>query len=72
MAKCNEIISKMMLYDNDDEHKGNNVDSEVNLHYKHPVLQYNTHHMHFGHYYYWHNKNYKKNKGIIGDDMGII
>jgi len=43
MTKCNEIISKMMLYDNDDEHMGSNADSEENLHYKHPVLQYNTH-----------------------------
>ena len=38
MVKCNEIISKMMLYDNDDEHKGSNVDSEENLYCKHPVL----------------------------------
>jgi len=28
MAKCNEIISKMMLYDNKDEHKSCNADSE--------------------------------------------
>jgi len=40
MVKCNEIISKMMLYDNDDEHKGSNVDSEENLHCKHPVFYY--------------------------------
>jgi len=50
MAKCNEIISKMMLYDNDDEHKGSNADSGENLHCKHPVLQYNTHHMQCGYY----------------------
>jgi len=31
MAKCNEIISKMMLYDNDIEYKGSNADSEENL-----------------------------------------
>jgi len=30
MAKCNKIISKRMLYDdNDDKHKGSNTDSEV-------------------------------------------
>jgi len=53
MAKCNEIISKMMLYDNDDEHiLGSNADSEENLHCKHSVLQYNTHHMQCGHYYH--------------------
>jgi len=57
MAKCNEIISKMMLYNNDDEHKSSNADSEENLHCKHPVLQYYTHHMQWGHYYHWHNKN---------------
>jgi len=51
MPKFNEIISKMILYDNDD-HKGSSADSEENLHYKHPVLQYNTHHMHCEHYYY--------------------
>jgi len=57
MAKCNEIISKMMLYDNDDEHKGSNADSEENLHSKHPVLQYNTHYMQCGYYYNcWYNK----------------
>jgi len=50
MAKCNEIISKMMLYDNNDERKGSNADSEQNLLSKHPVLQYNTHNMHCGHY----------------------
>jgi len=48
MAKCNQIISKMML----NEHKDSNADSEENLHCKHPVLQYNTHHMHCGHYYH--------------------
>jgi len=42
MPKFNEIISKMILYDNDDEHNGSSADSEENLHYKHPVLQYNT------------------------------
>ena len=29
-----------MLYDNDNEHKGSNADSEENLHCKHLVLQY--------------------------------
>jgi len=38
MAKGNEIIFKMMLFDNDDEHKSSNADSEENLHCKHPVL----------------------------------
>jgi len=57
MAKCNEIISKKMLYDNDDEYKGNNADSEENLHRKHTVFQYYTHYMQCGHYYHWHNKN---------------
>jgi len=52
IAKCNEIISKMMLYDNDDEYKGSNANSEENLHYKHSVLQYNSYHMHCGHYYH--------------------
>jgi len=52
MVKCNEIISKMMLYDNDDEHKGSNADSEENLYRKCPVLQYYTHHMQCGHYYH--------------------
>ena len=46
MAKCNEIISKMMLYDIEGEQY--NADSKENLHYKHPVLQYNTHHMQCG------------------------
>jgi len=45
MAKCNEIISKMMIYDNDGEHKGSNADSEENLQCKHPVLQYYTRHI---------------------------
>jgi len=49
MAKCNEIISKKMLYD---EYKGSNADSEENLHCKHSVFQYYTHHMQCGHYYY--------------------
>jgi len=54
MAKCNEIISKIVLYDNDDEHKdvGTNADSEENLYCKHPVLQCNTHHRQCGHYYH--------------------
>jgi len=34
-----------MLYDNDDEHKSSNAYSEENLHCKHPVFQYNTHHV---------------------------
>jgi len=51
MAKCNEIISKVMLHDND-EHKSSNADSEKNLYCQHPVLQYNTHHMQCGHYYH--------------------
>jgi len=37
-----------MLYDNDDEHKGYNADSEENAHHKHPVFQYYTHHMQCG------------------------
>jgi len=37
MVKCNEIIS-MMLYDNDDEHKDSNADSEENLHHKHLAI----------------------------------
>jgi len=37
MAKCNEIISKMMLYGNDIEYKSSNADSEKNLHCKHPA-----------------------------------
>jgi len=58
MAECNEIISKMILYDSDNEHKGNNADYEENLAvYKHPFFQYNTHNMHGGHYYHLHNKN---------------
>jgi len=28
----------MMLYDNDNEHKGSNADSEENLYCKHPFL----------------------------------
>jgi len=58
----------MLYYDNDDEHKGSNADSEENLHCKHTVLQYDTRYMQCGHYYHCHNKI----KGIIGDDMGII
>jgi len=42
----------MKQYDSDDEHKGSNADSEENLHCKHPVLQYTTHHMQCGHYYH--------------------
>jgi len=52
--------------------KDSNADFEENLYCKHPLLQHNPHHMQCGHYYHWHNKNYKNNKGIIGDDMGII
>jgi len=42
------------MYGNEtrNEHKGNNTDSEENLHCKHPVLQYNTHNMQCGHYYH--------------------
>jgi len=36
MAKCNEITFKM-IYDNDDEHKSSNAESEKNLHCKHPA-----------------------------------
>jgi len=32
--------------------KAANADSEENLHCKHPVLQYNAHHMQCGHYYH--------------------
>jgi len=44
MAKCNEIIS---YNDNDIEYKGSRPAVQIlkkNLHCKHPVLQYNTHH----------------------------
>jgi len=29
MVECDKIISKRMLYDNDDKHKGINADSEL-------------------------------------------
>jgi len=68
MAKCNEIISKMMWYDND------MMNIKVAMQILKKICTANTLFysiiliiMHCEHYH-WHNKN----KGIIGDDMGII
>jgi len=49
MAKCNEIIVKMMMM---------NIKAAMQIQKKIACFPtYNTHHMHCGHHYHLHNKN---------------